>query len=189
MADPVGVLDFWLGQIGPQGWYAGGDALDALCRDEFADLWQAARAGHLDHWIDGTVGTLAFVILTDQLPRNMFRGQADAFATDAQARAAARTALAAGWDMAAPQPERQFFYMPFEHSEDAADQDLAVDLMVNRMADHPDMALHARAHREMITRFGRFPARNAAMGRVSTEAEADFLAQGGYMALVRALGG
>ena len=83
MADPVEVLDFWLGVVGPDGWYAGGDEIDALC-SSYADVWQAARAGHLDHWIDGTVGTLAFLILTDQLPRNMFRGQADAFATDAQ---------------------------------------------------------------------------------------------------------
>ncbi|MBU9698514.1 DUF924 domain-containing protein [Rhodobacteraceae bacterium HSP-20] len=187
MSDPVELLDFWLGEIGPDGWYAGGEEIDAACRDRFADLWQAAREGHLDHWIDGTVGTLAFLILTDQLPRNMFRGTADSFATDARARDAARTALAAGWDMGAPEPDRQFFYMPFEHSEDTADQDLAVRLMAERLSSDPAMALHARAHQAIIARFGRFPGRNVAMGRFSTPQEQDWLDQGGYAAELRRL--
>lgn len=185
MSDPVELLDFWLGEIGPEGWYAGGDEIDATCRDRFADLWQAARDGHLDHWIDGTVGTLAFLILTDQLPRNMFRGRKDSFATDPHALAAAKTALAAGWDMGAPEPERQFFYMPFEHSEDPADQDTAVHLMEERLPSDPEMALHARAHRAVIARFGRFPGRNQALGRFSTPAEQDWLDAGGYAAEVR----
>lgn len=186
MADPVEVLDFWLGVVGPDGWYAGGDEIDALC-SSYADVWQAARVGHLDHWIDGTVGTLAFLILTDQLPRNMFRGQADSFATDAMALGAAHKALAAGWDLGAPEPERQFFYMPFEHSENPEDQALAVRLMEERMPSDPEMALHARAHAEVIRRFGRFPGRNAALGRASTPEEEAFLAAGGYGAVVRAL--
>ena len=187
MSDPVELLDFWLGEIGPDGWYAGGEEIDATCRDRFADLWQAAREGHLDHWIDGTVGTLAFLILTDQLPRNMFRGTADSFATDARARDAARTALAAGWDLGAPEPDRQFFYMPFEHSEDSADQELAVTLMEERLRSDPAIALHARAHRAVIARFGRFPGRNVAMGRFSTPQEQDWLDQGGYAAEFRRL--
>ena len=104
MSDPVELLDFWLGEIGPDGWYAGGEEIDGECRGRFLDFWPAARDGNLDHWIDGTVGSLAFLILTDQLPRNMFRGTKDSFATDARALAAARTALAAGWDRAAPEP-------------------------------------------------------------------------------------
>ncbi len=185
MSDPVEVLDFWLGEVGPDGWYAGGDEIDSACR-YFEPLWQAARDGGLDHWVDGTVGTLAFLVLTDQLPRNMFRGQADSFATDALALSAARRAVAEGWDMAAPEPERQFFYMPFEHSENPADQSRAVALMAERLTD-PEMLLHARAHQDIITRFGRFPSRNAALGRDSTPAEAAFLAEGGYGAVVRAL--
>lgn len=185
MSDPVQILDFWLGEIGPDGWYAGGEAIDRACADH-ADLWQAARDGGLDHWVDGTVGTLAFLIVTDQLPRNMFRGTADAFATDAAALAAARTALDHGWDMNAPEPERQFFYMPFEHSENPDDQALCVTLMSQRMTD-PDLLLHARAHHDVITRFGRFPNRNAALGRISTAPEAEFLEQGGYGAVVRSL--
>lgn len=185
MSDPVQVLDFWLGDVGPEGWYAGGDQIDAACL-MFQDIWQAARDGGLDHWVEGTVGTLAFLILTDQLPRNMFRGTPDSFATDPLALAAAKTALDHGWDMNAPEPERQFFYLPLEHSENPDDQALCVALMTDRMTD-PDLLLHARAHQQIIARFGRFPNRNAALGRTSTPDEAEFLQQGGYGAVVRAL--
>ena len=187
MADPVEVLDFWLGEVGPDGWYAGGAEIDAACRDGFADLWQAALDGGLEHWVEGTVATLAYLIVTDQFPRNIHRDSALAFATDARALAAARRAVAAGWDMAAPEPERQFFYMPFEHSEDPADQALAVGYLTERLSSDPDMALHARAHQAVIHRFGRFPTRNAALGRVSSAAEQAYLEEGGYRALVEQL--
>lgn len=187
MADPVEVLDFWLAEVGPDGWYAGGDLLDADCRDRFADVWQAARDGGLEHWVDGPAGTLAYLVICDQLARNMHRGTANAFATDAQARDAARRAVEAGWDLDAPEPERQFFYMPFEHSENAEDQALCVRLMEERMSSDPEMALHARAHQNTIAKFGRFPGRNAALGRASTPAEEEWLAAGGYGTEVRAL--
>jgi uncharacterized protein (DUF924 family) len=188
MADPVEVLDFWLGEVGPDGWYSGDDALDAECRLRFADLWQAALDGGLEHWIDGTVGTLAYLVICDQLARNMFRGDAKSFATDAQARAAARIALDNGWDMGAPEPERQFFYLPFMHSEDLADQALAVKLYTERMHETgATEGIHALAHEAVIARFGRFPFRNAALGRETTTDEAEFLANGGYGAIVRAI--
>lgn len=187
MADPVEVLDFWLEEVGPYGWYAGGDAIDAACRERFADVWQAAHDDGLEHWVDGTVGTLAYLIVTDQFPRNIHRGSALSFATDARARAAARKAMAMGWDMGAPEPERQFFYMPFEHSEDPADQVLAVQYLSERLASDPEMALHARAHQEVIRRYGRFPTRNAALGRISSPDEQTYLDTGGYGALVQSL--
>jgi uncharacterized protein (DUF924 family) len=187
MSDPIEVLDFWLGEVGEDGWYAGGAALDTEIRDRFLEIWQAARDGGLDHWITGPAGALAFIVICDQFSRNMHRGTADAFATDAQARAAARTALEAGWDLDVPEPERQFFYMPFEHAEDPADQALAVALMEERLPSDPEMALHARAHQEVIRRFGRFPGRNPALGREDTAEEAAFQAHGGYAALVKAL--
>ena len=187
MSDPVEVLEFWLHELGPKGWYAGGDEIDSLCRDRFADLWQAAHDGGLEHWVDGTVGTLAYLILTDQIPRNIHRGTALAFATDPLARAAARKAVAEGWDLNAPEPERQFFYMPFEHSEDPADQALAVEYMRERLRSDPENLLHARAHQAIILRYGRFPTRNAALGRVSTPEEQAYLDQGGYAALVKAM--
>jgi uncharacterized protein (DUF924 family) len=187
MSDPVEVLEFWLHEVGPDGWYAGGDAIDGLCRDRFADLWQAAHDGGLEHWVDGTVGTLAYLIVTDQFPRNIHRGTAQAFATDTRALAAARKAVAEGWDLNAPEPERQFFYMPFEHSEVTEDQALAVRFLTERMTSDPGMALHARAHQEVIRRYGRFPTRNAQLGRMSSPAEQAYLDAGGYMAIVKAM--
>jgi len=187
MSDPIEVLDYWLGAVGPAGWYAGGADLDGEIAALFGPIWTAAHEGALEHWAEGTVGTLAYLIVCDQFSRNMHRGSALAFATDARARDAAKRAIAAGWDMDAPEPERQFFYMPLEHSEDLADQELAVKYLTERLQSHPDMALHARAHREIIRRFGRFPFRNAALGRESTPDEVAFLEQGGYAATVAAL--
>lgn len=188
MSDPVEVLDFWLGAIGPEGWYAGGAEVDGLCREGFGDLWQAASEGGLDHWAEGgPAGALALIVICDQFARNIWRGDARAFATDPLALRTARQAVAQGWDLEAPEPERQFFYMPFEHSEDPEDQALAVQLMAERMPSDPDMALHARAHQAVIARFGRFPFRNAALGRVSTAEEQAFLAEGGYDSMVNQL--
>ncbi len=187
MSDPVEILDFWLGEIGPDGWYVGGDEIDNTIATRFTGVWDALAAGHLEHWVDGAAGTLAYLIVADQFSRNIHRGRAASFDTDDRAQAAARTALEAGWDMDAPAPERQFFYMPFEHSEDPDDQVLAVALMDTRMPDDPDLGLHARAHQQVIARFGRFPFRNAALGRDSTPEEEAFLAEGGYGAMVRAL--
>ena len=184
MSDPVEVLDYWLGAVGPDGWYAGGDDLDGEIAALFGPIWQAALDGNIEHWVDGAAGSLAYLIVCDQFSRNMHRGSALAFATDARARDAARRAIAAGWDMDAPEPERQFFYMPFEHSEDMADQDLALQYLTERVPSRPDMALHARVHRAIIEIFGRFPYRNAALGRQSSEAEQQFIAQGGYGALL-----
>ena len=187
MSDPVEVLDFWLGEIGPEGWYKGGEEIDDTIAVRFAEVWAALNEGNLEHWVDGVVGTLAYLIIADQFSRNIHRGRAEAFATDARARTAARRALDEGWDMAAPEPERQFFYMPFEHSEDPVDQDLAVSLMAERMPQSPDLLLHARAHQRIIATFGRFPFRNAALGRESTPEEVLFLSEGGYGAIVRSL--
>lgn len=190
MADPAEILDYWIGDLGPEGWYAGGADLDAEIRDRFQEDWQAAAEGGLDHWIDGAGPSLAFIVLTDQFPRNMFRGTAQAFATDDRARAAADRAILEGWDMVAPEPERQFFYLPFMHSEEIGDQYRSVALMTERMPETgASNLLHARAHREVIRRFGRFPYRNAALGRSSTAEEETFMAEGGYGALVESLKG
>ena len=188
MADPVEVLDFWLGELAEDDWYAGGERVDGLCRDRFADEVEAARNGGFDHWVDGTVGTLAYLILTDQLPRNIYREQPLAFASDDRALAAAKRAVEAGWDLGAPEPEREFFYMPFEHSEMLADQDRAVELIAERLPETGvETLIHARAHREVIRRFGRFPTRNAALGRANTAEEDQYLADGGYRAVVELL--
>ncbi|WP_054303376.1 DUF924 family protein [Gemmobacter sp. LW-1] len=187
MSDPVQVLDYWLGEVGPEGWYAGGEALDADIRDRWLDLWQAAHDGGLDHWAEGPAGALALLVLTDQFSRNMFRGEGKAFSTDPLARAVARKAVAAGWDLEVPAPERQFFYLPFEHSEDPADQTMAVELIADRMPEADETLLHARAHQAIIARFGRFPFRNAALGRESSPEETAFMEGGGYASMVNDL--
>jgi len=185
MADPIEVLDYWLGDVGPDGWYVAKDALDADIRARFHDGWVAAQGGGLDHWVDGCAGTLAYIILCDQFSRNMHRGQAAAFATDPQALDACRRAIAVGWDMDAPEPERQFFYMPLMHSEVLADQALCLEMFQTRMPETgADQIIHARAHHAVITRFGRFPYRNAALGRTSSAAEVQFMADGAYRTIV-----
>ena len=131
---------------------------------------------------------MALLILLDQFSRNIYRGDGRSFAGDARARQVARKAVAHGFDLAYPLPERQFFYMPLVHSEDIADQNDGVAWMEERLgADAMNNVLHARAHREIIARFGRFPFRNAALGRATTPQEQDFMDQGGYGAVVRAL--
>ncbi|WP_045389805.1 DUF924 family protein [Falsirhodobacter sp. alg1] len=186
MDDPQSVLDFWLNDCEPEDWYSGTPEIDEEVREKFRDLWEAALEGGLEHWIDGPVGTLAYLIVCDQFSRNIWRGQARAFATDPQARAAARHAIEMGWDMAAPEPERQFFYLPFEHSEHVDDQALSVHLFRERMPDTGNTTLiHARAHEAIIHRFGRFPFRNKALGRTNTPEEDAFMEAGGYSGFVK----
>ena len=184
------VLNFWLTEIGPAGWYKADDAVDDTIRARFLSDWQAAHDGDREDWRRDPRGALAYLILTDQFPRNMFRGDPRAFATDERARAAAEAAIAHGWDMAIAEPERQFFYLPLMHSEKMADQDRCIALIESSMprtGEH--QMLHARAHREVIRRFGRFPYRNDALGRETTDEEAAFLAEGSYGSVVRELEG
>lgn len=188
MSEPEAVVEFWLHEVGPKGWYVAADDLDEEIRSRFGDEWRAAKAGERDFWCNGPRGTLAFLILTDQFPRNMFRGKADAFSTDASALNAARKAVERGFDLEVKEPERVFFYMPFEHSETMEDQDLSVDLVQRKMPETREEYLpHARAHREIIRRFGRFPFRNEALGRESTAEEAAFMKEGGYRSILNAL--
>lgn len=186
MHQPQEILDFWTG-LGPRGWYAVDAAVDDAIRHRFGDLWEEAREGGFADWRAAPEGALAYLILTDQFPRNMFRGEARAFATDARALDCARHAVAQRFDDHVEGPIRQFFWLPFMHSEDPADQARSVAIFEARMPG--DSALHARAHAEVIRRFGRFPYRNAALGRASTPEEERFLAEGGYRTVVAALSG
>jgi len=172
---PAAVLRFWFEEH-PKDWFVKSPALDAEIGTRFLALHQAAAAGQLTHWADDLRSCLALVIVLDQFPRNMFRGEARAFATDAQARAAARVILERGWNKAMTQPEQLFAYLPFEHSESLADQVLCCELMKDFDAEQLRYAIR---HREIIERFGRFPHRNASLGRESTAAEREFLQQPG----------
>ncbi|MEO1494011.1 MAG: DUF924 family protein [Pseudomonadota bacterium] len=176
------ILTFWLDEVGPEGWYKQDDALDAEISRRFAGIWREGMRGHLSPWLSSADGALALVILLDQFPRNMFRGTGDAFASDPAARACAQTAIRLGRDRQIAEPGRQFFYLPFMHSEMLTDQERCVRLILMRMPEDGDKNLpHAIKHREVIRRFGRFPSRNAALGRSDTEAERSYRADGGYM--------
>jgi len=185
---PEIVLNYWLDEKGPEAWYAGGEALDAEIRDKFSAAWDELMQGGFGLWLTYPSGSLAYIILADQFPRNMFRGSAQAFASDKIARAAAKAAISRDWDLKINEPARQFFYLPLMHSENLSDQDRAVRLICTRMPETGQSNLiHARAHREVIRKHGRFPFRNEALGRKSTEPESAFLTKGGYMAIVNEL--
>ncbi|WP_284265977.1 DUF924 family protein [Roseicyclus amphidinii] len=179
------VLTFWE-EAGPEAWYRQDASFDRTIRDRFGTLWDSAATGACDTWARGPRGALALIVLLDQFPRNMFRDSPLAFATDPSALRIASLVLSRGWDLKINGPLRQFFYMPFMHSEHLTDQDRSVRLMKARM-EGTDNLLHARAHREVIRRYGRFPYRNAALGRASTPAEEAFLSGGGYGAILREL--
>lgn len=188
MVNPQEILSFWLDEIGPDGWYKQSDALDTAIRTRFEDTWTGACEGRFSLWLTYPSGALAYTILMDQLPRNMFRDTAQAFASDRVALAAAKSAIDKGWDLRIDAPARQFFYLPLMHSENLCDQDRCVRLMCERMPeDGAENLLHARAHRAVIRQFGRFPFRNAALDRAPTQAEAEFTARGGYGEMLRSL--
>ncbi len=188
MVGPEDVLSFWLDEVGEARWYVEDSALDAEITDRFQATWQGAHGGKFSLWLTHASGALAYIILTDQFPRNMFRGSGQAFATDRAARAAAKSAISKRWDMRIDEPARQFFYLPLMHSENLCDQERCVRLMCERMPETgASNLLHARAHREVIRRFGRFPYRNEALARSTTTNEADYVTGGGYGHTVREL--
>ncbi len=182
------VISFWVDEVGPEGWYKADPDLDAEIRHRFGALWEKARAGRLERWASCPRGCLAFLIVTDQFPRNMFREDGRAFATDDLARKVAARACHLGFDRRIPEPARQFFYLPLMHSESQMDQDRCVRMFLLRMPETgADNMLHARAHRAVIRQFGRFPYRNDALGRETTPSEREFLERGGYMSAVEEL--
>jgi uncharacterized protein (DUF924 family) len=167
------VLDFWFAEEHRAKWFVKDAGFDDAVAATLAPWLDAARAGRLGAWPASPRGALARVLLFDQAPRNLSRGTAEAFALDPWARALARQAVAAGHDRALDAAGRLFLYLPFEHSEDPADQDLSVRLIA-ALGD-AEWTRYAERHREIVRRFGRFPHRNAALGRATTAAEAAFL--------------
>jgi uncharacterized protein (DUF924 family) len=176
-AIPEDVLGFWR-SAGPKRWYAKSDAFDAAIRLKFEPVHHAAARGEYDAWAASAEGALALLLLLDQFPRNLYRGSGHAFATDGKARAIARAAVDAGFPRKVEPEMRQFFVLPFEHSEDLSDQDFSVAL-AEELQD-ADCLRWARIHRDIIVQFGRFPHRNAALGRETTAPEQAFLDDGGF---------
>ncbi|SFA73039.1 Uncharacterized conserved protein, DUF924 family [Poseidonocella pacifica] len=187
MVRPDEVLEFWLDEIGQEGWYKVSEDLDEAVRNRFEEPWVNACEGSYALWLTYPSGALAYIILMDQFPRNMFRGMGRAFSSDKYAMAAAKVAIDRGWDMKIDEPARQFFYLPLMHSESLSDQDRCVRLMCERMPETgaPNL-LHARAHREVIRMFGRFPYRNEALARRTTPQEQNYIDQGGYGSTIKA---
>jgi uncharacterized protein (DUF924 family) len=176
-AAPADVLAFWRA-AGPNKWFAKDASFDAEIRSRFLATYEAAASGQLADWEATPDGALALVLVLDQFPRNMFRADARAYAADAIVRGVADRAIARGFDRQVPAAERHFFYLPFEHSEDPADQERCVALI--RALDDAELLRWAELHADIIRRFGRFPHRNAALGRTTTTAEQDFLDHDGF---------
>jgi len=174
--DALRVVSFWI-EAGPALWFAKDAKFDARFRDRFLHDHEAAARGELQYWQSTPDGALALVILLDQFPRNAFRGTPRMYDTDALARQVARQAFAAGYDAEIAMPLRKFLVLPLAHSEDLVDQERSVALARRMGAD--DLA-HAQHHRDIVRRFGRFPHRNAILGREDTPAETEYLANGGY---------
>lgn len=179
--DAAKVLQFWFGEVPGErrkAWFVKDSLFDAEIRAQFHALHAAAARGELAHWRDDPMHALALIVLIDQFSRNMFRGSAAAFTNDPLALSTANALIASGADQSMCAVERMFVYLPFEHSESLADQQRSLDLFAPlgayaETADTPDFA---RRHWEIIKRFGRFPHRNAALGRISTPEEIEFLA-------------
>jgi uncharacterized protein (DUF924 family) len=182
------ILNFWLKETDSKYWYVQNDALDQQIRDRFMTTWEAAAEGRCQGKLGNAQEALAYLIVTDQFPRNMFRDSPKAFETDMLALAAAKQAIDQGFDMKLDEEARQFIYMPLMHSESLCDQERCVRLMCERMPkDGGNNLLHARVHREIIRQFGRFPFRNAALSRSNTAAEEQFFSNGGYGSTLREL--
>jgi uncharacterized protein (DUF924 family) len=184
---PQDVLEFWFDPAHAANWFAKDPAFDEEIRRRFAAAVEDAAHGRLDAWADTPAGRLALLILLDQFPRNLHRGEARAWAADVKAQRVALSGLDEGFDQALPPLQRVFAYLPLEHAEDMGLQQRSVALFEALHAQAPaaerarfaEFVGYARRHREVIARFGRFPHRNAVLGRDSTAAEREYLAQPG----------
>lgn len=177
VAQPIDVISFWR-HAGPSKWFSGQRAFDDLIQLKFEALHHNVARGRYDAWTDTPDGCLALLIVLDQFPRNLYRGNAHAFATDGMALRIARQAVARGFDQQVDEDLRAFMYLPFEHAEDMACQDEAVRLFT--ALGNENYLKFANIHREVIAQFGRFPHRNPALGRETTAEEQAFLDEGGF---------
>jgi uncharacterized protein (DUF924 family) len=182
------VLDFWFGREGEpeygqfrDEWFRKDPAFDARVTAQFADLYEEAAGGNLEGWRNDAVSCLALVILLDQFPRNMFRGDGRTHAEDGRALGASKYAVEHALDRELPAFQRMFLYMPFMHSESVEDQRRSVELFERLAGEEgaPDVVSYAVAHRDIVERFGRFPHRNELLGRETTPEEAVFLTKEG----------
>lgn len=173
------VLHFWFDEVQPQQWFQKNDDFDETIRQRFLTVYEMAADGLCDSWRDDPAGCVALCIVLDQFPRNMFRGQGRAFATDAAALLTAKYAVGKGFDQLVPLERRHFLYLPYEHSESLSDQKRCVELFAKVREQDPIGYDYAVRHLQVIEKFGRFPHRNGALGRASTPEEEAYLAEPG----------
>ena len=171
------IVDFWIA-AGPEKWFEKIDEFDREIASRFGALMASAKAGELEAWREDAIGVLALILLLDQFPRNVYRDSPEAFACDADGVAVADAAIAAGYDAQFEIPVRRFFFTPFMHVEDMVLQKRCIALC--RALDDEEGVKFAMIHAEIIEKFGRFPHRNAGLGRVTTEEEKIFLTAGGF---------
>ena len=177
LATPDEVISFWR-EAGPEKWFTKDATFDQACRDRFLPTYEAAARGDLNEWELTPEGALAVILLLDQFPRNMFRGQRETYKTDPVALMAADRAIERGFDHKVEPQFRRFFYLPFMHSESLADQERSVAL--NEALGAEDSVKYAHHHHDIVARFGRFPHRNAILGRETTPEEEAFLKESDF---------
>ena len=176
---PTEIIDIWR-EAGRKAWFSKDVGFDASIRRHFEEIHHKAARSEMSEWSATPEGSLALLLLLDQVPRNIWRGSAHAFATDPLARSIAGSAIASGHDQLIPFDLRTFFYLPLEHSEDLADQRECLSLAQKLENDGGETARWARMHHDLIARFGRFPHRNKCLGRETTDEERIFLENGGF---------
>lgn len=171
--DYQAIINFWFSEDVKANWFNATPEFDQSLKDQFQPAWESAKSGQLKHWQDSAEGALALVIILDQLPLNMFRAQPESFSTEAMSREVAAHSIEQGFDQQLPDQQKAFLYLTYMHSEDLADQDRSIELF--EQAGLTDNVKWAKHHRDIVKRFGRFPHRNAILGRKSSQAEIDYL--------------
>ena len=186
--NPEFILNFWLDVVGPDCWFSSDESLDGLIEQKFKETLQHILSGGHSLWLTYPSGALAYIIVLDQFSRNIFRGNKSSFAADRIAIAASKQSIKHEFDLKIDEPARQFFYMPLMHSENLYDQERCIRQILGKLPSSGHILLkHARAHRELIRDYGRFPSRNSQLGRSTTLFEQEYFDHGGYQALLSRL--
>ena len=183
--EPEFILNFWLDEVGPNCWYSSDDSLDGLIEQNFKETFEYILSGGNSLWLTYPSGALAYIIVLDQFSKNIFRGSKKSFAADRIALAASKQSIKYEFDLKISEPARQFFYLPLMHSENLYDQEKCIRQILQKLplSGH-NLLKHARAHRELIRSYGRFPNRNSQLGRANTHFEQEYFEHGGYQAVL-----
>ena len=183
--EPEFILNFWLDEVGPNCWYSSDDSLDGLIEQNFKETFEYILSGGNSLWLTYPSGALAYIIVLDQFSKNIFRGSKKSFAADKIALAASKQSIKYEFDLKINEPARQFFYLPLMHSENLYDQEKCIRQILQKLplSGH-NLLKHARAHRELIRSYGRFPNRNSQLGRANTHFEQEYFEHGGYQAVL-----